>query len=75
LLDAGLCVTVNSDDPAYFGGYIEENFAAVQQVHQLDSADIYRLCRNAFEAAFLNSAEKQKYLVELDDFASGCGLL
>jgi adenine deaminase len=70
LLAAGLCVTVNSDDPAYFGGYIEENFSALQQAHQLDYADIGRLCRNAFKAAFLNSAEKQKYLDELDGFAT-----
>jgi adenosine deaminase len=75
LLDAGLCVTVNSDDPAYFGGYIEENFSAVQKVHKLDYADIYRLCRNGFKAAFLDSAEKQKYLVELDKFASGFDVL
>jgi len=71
LLEAGLSVTVNSDDPAYFGGYIEENLSAVQQVHQLDFADIYRLCRNAFNAAFLKSFEKQKYLDELDEFVAG----
>ena len=75
LLDAGLCVTINSDDPAYFGGYIEENFSVVQQVHKLELEDIYRLCRNAFNAAFLSSAEKQNYLVELDEFASGFDIL
>jgi adenosine deaminase len=71
LLDAGLRVTVNSDDPAYFGGYIEENFSAVQQAHKMDFTDIYRLCCNAFNAAFLNPAEKQKFLDELEEFASG----
>ena len=71
LLDAGLSVTVNSDDPAYFGGYIEENFSAVQQAHKMDFTDIYRLCRNAFNAAFLNPAEKQEFLDELEKFASG----
>ncbi|UCD77703.1 MAG: adenosine deaminase [Desulfobacterales bacterium] len=70
LLDAGLCVTVNSDDPAYFGGYIEENFSAVQQAHNLTFTEIYRLCRNAFNAAFLSPAEKQKFLDELDEFAT-----
>jgi adenosine deaminase len=70
LLDAGLCVTVNSDDPAYFGGYIEENFTALQQAHQLKYTDICRLCRNAFNAAFLNPAEKKKFLDELEGFAS-----
>jgi adenosine deaminase len=75
LLDAGLCVTVNSDDPAYFGGYIEENFSAVQQAHKMDFTDIYRLCRNAFDAAFLNPAEKQKFIDELEEFASGLVVL
>jgi adenosine deaminase len=70
LLDAGLRVTVNSDDPAYFGGYIEENFSAAQQAHHLSSSEIYRLCRNAFHAAFLSPAAKQKFLDELDDFAA-----
>lgn len=68
LLDAGLCVTVNSDDPAYFGGYIIENFLAVHQQLGLDSHDVYKLCRNAFQAAFLDPAEKIKYLEELDGF-------
>ena len=70
LLAAGLCVTVNSDDPAYFGGYIEENLCAVQQAHQLNYTDLYRVCRNAFQAAFLSPAEKQKFLDELEGFAS-----
>jgi adenosine deaminase len=71
LLDAGLCVTVNSDDPAYFGGYIEENLTAAQQAHLLDRQAICRVCRNAFNAAFLDSPAKQKYLDELDRFAAG----
>ena len=74
LLDAGLCVTVNSDDPAYFGGYIEENLTAAQQAHLLDRQAIYTVCRNAFNAAFLDSAAKQQYLDELDKFAAGFDL-
>ena len=69
-MDSGLCVTVNSDDPAYFGGHIVENFLALQEAHDLDFRDIYRLCRNAFNASFLNPADKQKYLKELDEFVS-----
>ena len=70
MIDIGLGVTVNSDDPAYFGGYIEENFLALHQAQGLTSEDIYKLARNAFRASFLNPAEKQKYLNELNDFVS-----
>jgi adenine deaminase len=62
MLHRGLCVTVNSDDPAYFGGYIAENFAAAQQALQLTASDIYQLARNAIQAAFLSDAEKQVLL-------------
>jgi len=71
MLKLGLCVTVNSDDPAYFGGYIEENFRALYQALGIDSQDIYKLARNAFRASFLDPAEKKQYLSELDEFVSG----
>jgi adenosine deaminase len=71
LLDRGLCVTINSDDPAYFGGYITENFLAVQKALNLDRADIYRLVRNSFKAAFLSPDEKQIFLDQLDNYVSG----
>jgi adenosine deaminase len=67
LLDRGLCVTVNSDDPAYFGGYLTENFLAVQKALNLDHNDIYCLVRNSFQAAFLGRDEKQTLLDELED--------
>ena len=67
MLDLGLWVTVNSDDPAYFGGYIEENFLALYQAQGLTSEDIYKLARNAFKASFLDPAETKKYLSELED--------
>jgi adenosine deaminase len=73
MLKLGLCVTVNSDDPAYFGGYIEENFRALYEALGIDSQDIYRLARNAFRASFLDPAEKKQYLNELDEFVSGFG--
>lgn len=68
LLNLGLCVTVNSDDPAYFGGYIAENFLAVQEALDLDYNDIYRLAKNSFQATFLSREEKQNLLDELDHF-------
>jgi len=71
MLKLGLCVTVNSDDPAYFGGYIEENFRALYETLGIGSQDIHKLARNAFRASFLNPAEKKQYLNELDEFVSG----
>lgn len=70
MLDLGLCVTVNSDDPAYFGGYIEDNFRALNEAHGLNFQDVYKIARNAFKASFLTLVEKQKHLDELDEFVS-----
>lgn len=69
LLDAGLCATVNSDDPAYFGGYIEENYVVVQKALGLERSDLCRLARNAFEASFLSAGEKKKLIEDLDDYS------
>lgn len=66
LLELGLCVTVNSDDPAYFGGYIEENYEAVRQTLGLTSQDLYQLAKNSFRASFLDEQEKQELIAELD---------
>jgi adenosine deaminase len=68
LLDLGLCATVNSDDPAYFGGYITDNLIAVQQALNLHRESILQLARNAFEAAFLSPEQKQTYLGELERY-------
>lgn len=68
LLDLGLCVTVNSDDPSYFGGYIAENYEAVQTALHLDRQNIYQLVKNAFSASFLASDAKQARLDELHRF-------
>ena len=73
MLKLGLCITVNSDDPAYFGGYLEENFRALHKALGLDSKDIYKLARNAFRASFLDPTPKKKYLDELDEFVSQFG--
>jgi len=68
LLDLGLCVTINSDDPAYFGGYMNENFLATQEGLQLSRDDLYRAVRNSFEATFLDDAGKAKLIEELDSY-------
>lgn len=68
LLDKGLCVTVNSDDPAYFGGYIEENFIAVQRALDLDHGHLHQLARNGFNATFLDDQAKGRLLAELEDY-------
>lgn len=68
MLDLGLCVTVNSDDPSYFGGYINENFFAVQRGLGLDQDDIYRLVRNSFRASFLDEKAMRLRLMELEMF-------
>jgi adenine deaminase len=68
MLDLGLCVTVNSDDPAYFGGYVDENLQAVQEGLHVTWDDIYRLAKNSFQASFLGQGEKQRLLNELDDY-------
>lgn len=68
MLDLGLCVTVNSDDPAYFGGYVNENFQAVQEGLGLDQNDIHELARNSFRAAFLSPERKRELLDELDGY-------
>ncbi len=61
LLHAGICVCINSDDPAYFGGYINDNFLACRRALNLSAQDIILLCRNSFEAAFLDQAQRMKY--------------
>jgi adenine deaminase len=73
LLDRGLCVTVNSDDPAYFGGYVAENYLAVQRALQLDRAQIATLARNSIRASFLEDAAKTHWLSKIDEFIhAGC---
>jgi adenine deaminase len=66
LLDAGLTVTVNSDDPAYFGGYLNENFVQMFEALPLTREHAYRLARNSFAASFLDDVTRRKYLNEVD---------
>ncbi len=68
LLDAGLLATINSDDPAYFGGYMNDNFLAVFEALPLGLAHAQQLARNGFAAAFLPAERKQALLDEVDAF-------
>jgi adenosine deaminase len=70
LLERGLCVTVNSDDPAYFGGYLVENFLAVQRGCDLSVPQVTQLARNSIEASFLSSSEKSRWLTAIEEYAS-----
>ena len=66
MLDAGLLATVNSDDPAYFGGYIDDNLAAVRHAFGYDDAQLAALARNSFDACFAPEADKQRWRAEVD---------
>jgi len=67
LLDAGLTVTVNSDDPAYFGGYLNENFTALLQAHpQLQARQVWQLLCNSLKASFAPAPIKAGWLARLD---------
>ena len=66
LLDAGLCATVNSDDPAYFGGYMNANFVQTVQALDLSRHDVITLARNSFEASFVSDARRAELMNLLD---------
>ncbi|HJV52587.1 MAG TPA: adenosine deaminase [Noviherbaspirillum sp.] len=66
LLDAGLVATVNSDDPAYFGGYVNDNFLQLFDALPLERRHAQQLARNSFAASFLDDATKRKFLEEVD---------
>ncbi len=67
LLDAGLCATVNSDDPAYFGGYLNQNFIETfAALPTLGAREAYTLARNSFEASFASADDKARWIAALD---------
>jgi adenosine deaminase len=68
MMDKGLIVTVNSDDPAYFGGYINENYLAVCKALSLGVKQIYKLAGNSFEASFMNAEQKRNTLKKLKEY-------
>jgi len=71
MLERGLLVTVNSDDPAYFGGYVNENFVAAQEALGLTRDDLARLARNSFEASWLEPEEKRAHIAAVEAEAMG----
>jgi adenosine deaminase len=70
MLDAGLMVTLNSDDPSYFGGYMNDNYRAVQQALDLSNAELALIARNSFVASFVDDATKAKYLAEVEAYVA-----
>ena len=66
MLDAGIVATINSDDPAYFGGYINDNFSQTFAALGMNSNHAYQLARNSFEVSFLDAETKRKYIDRVD---------
>jgi adenosine deaminase len=73
LLDAGVLATINSDDPAYFPGYMNENLLAVAEAVPTSRSEIVRLARNAFTVSWLAREEKDQYLAAVDAYAALAG--
>jgi len=73
MMDKGLTVTVNSDDPAYFGGYVGDNYRAVQQALGLGRDELIAVARNGFLAAFMPENEREKALAEFDATVAALG--
>ena len=71
LLDAGIVATINSDDPAYFGGYMNQNFRETFAALELQASHAYTLARNSFEASFLDAGDKAGLIGRLDHFFEG----
>ncbi|MBB6424878.1 adenosine deaminase [Sphingopyxis sp. JAI128] len=69
MLDAGLRATVNSDDPSYFGGYVNANYLAVADALDLSKNDLITLARNSFTGSFLDDIDKAKHLAAMDAYA------
>jgi adenosine deaminase len=71
MIDAGLLVSVHSDDPAYFGGYVGDNYRGVQEALALDDATVVALARNSIVASFLDETRKAELLRELEQVSAG----
>jgi adenosine deaminase len=70
MLDHGVRATINSDDPAYFPGYMNENFAAVQGAANLTRGELVQLARNAFTVSWLAPEDKNRYVDSLEAYAA-----
>jgi len=68
LMDEGVVVTVNSDDPAYFGGYVNENYLAISEALGLTKTDIIQLAKNSFNASFIPQADKEGFISKVEEY-------
>ena len=68
MMKNNLLVTINSDDPSYFGGQLNDNYIKLTKALRLTKDDIYQLAKNSFNASFLSDSEKQSYIKQVDDF-------
>ncbi|MEH6456457.1 MAG: adenosine deaminase [Cocleimonas sp.] len=68
MLEAGLNITINSDDPAYFGGYLNENYEAISPIINNDKGVLSQLAKNSFKAAFISASEKARLIAEVDSY-------
>ena len=68
MMELGLKVTINSDDPAYFGGQVNKNYIEIQKALNLSKENLYQLAKNSFEYSFLNADKKEFYLNELETY-------
>ena len=67
MIERGLRVTINSDDPAYFGGYIDDNYRALASAFDLSVEQLAVFARNSIEASFIGEGQRRKYLALVED--------
>lgn len=72
MMNLGLKVTINSDDPAYFGGQVNQNYSAIQKALNLTKEDLYHLSKNSFEYSFLSRPQKELFIAELELYYLNC---
>jgi len=70
MLDKGILATINSDDPSYFGGYMNDNYLAVADALDLSREELIQLAKNGFKGAFMADSEKQKHLEKIDEYVA-----
>ena len=70
LIDHNVKVSINSDDPAYFGGYINDNYEAIATKNDLTIDQVVQFAKNSFETAWISDSQKQTYLAEIDAYVA-----
>ena len=68
LMEAGLMVTINSDDPAYFGGYVNENYTCISSALNLSKKQITELAKNSIKSSFLPDGDKEKIIMQIEEY-------